>query len=101
MESLTGPGTGQWGKEEGEVASEGKVYLALSSKGSPRGTGKQQLYGQWPADPFGDRFRVWCSPGAGQAPGTWSRAGCWCDTGQAAEERECCFQACGSAAPGA
>lgn len=44
-----------------EIAPEGKVYLAFSLMGSPWGTGKQQMYGQWPADPFGDRFRVWCS----------------------------------------
>lgn len=62
MLNLTRPGTGHWGKEEGEIASEGKVYLAFSLKDSPRGTGKWQMYGQWPADPFGDRFRVWCSP---------------------------------------
>ena len=26
----TGPGRRQWGKEEGEIASEGKVHLAFS-----------------------------------------------------------------------
>lgn len=62
MLNLTGPGTWQWGKEEeGEIPPEGKVYLAFSLMGSPWGTGKQQMYGQWPTDPFGDRFRVWCS----------------------------------------
>lgn len=64
MLNLTGPGIWQWGKKEGEIASEGKAYLAFSLKSSSRKTGKQQMYGQWPADPFGDRFRVWCSPEA-------------------------------------
>lgn len=62
MSNLTGLGIWQWGKEEeGENASEGKVYLAFSLMGSLWGTGKQQMYGQWPTDPFGDRFGVWCS----------------------------------------
>lgn len=41
MSNLTDLGIWQWGKEEeGENASEGKVYLAFSLMGSLWGTGK-------------------------------------------------------------